>query len=142
MDLRQQVASKPSKAVERIRHVLQDWLGSEPPDFAILVHWLEGFSLPATGEEEPYLLLLQGLFGIENYADRVFTLRIVQFLESSPDVNRPGNSPDEVLFNLFRLCANYSRPLHLARPLQAILSRQQVSGAFEGTDLRAVLRDA
>jgi hypothetical protein len=127
---------------EDMRELLGDWASKPVPDTDRLVDWLEGYGLPPGVHAVPYIQILDGLVGIEKKLKNEFVVRVAAFLKTEPDRIRPGDRPDEVLFNLLRLCAGLGRGDLLEAPLRAMLLRERLSGKFDGMDLRFALRDA
>jgi hypothetical protein len=130
---------------------LRTWLDG-PAGSARLVDWLQGYGLPPVGyADEPYLWLLRGMgaIGDERSAkapdrtyDDLFCEQVAALLLARPDVNRPGARPEQVLYNLFLLCAGLRCPGCLADPLYAIFQGEKLTGSWLGVDLRTTLRSA
>src|SRR5437016_4474897 len=122
---------------ERIRKKLGDWLAESPVDFNKLVLWLqgEGFGFANTNQE-PWQTILEGIRPGASQKETEVKLakRLGAFLETQPDVHRPGRRPDQVLCNLFLLCAALRRPEVLAGPLHAVYKRRAVEGNWYGDD--------
>jgi hypothetical protein len=130
---------------------LKAWLDG-PGGSGPLVEWLQGYDLPPVGyADEPYLWLLRGIRAIgpelsskqdgQTY-DHLFCKQVAGLLDDRPDRDRPGDNPERVLYNLFRLCAGLRCPACLAEGLRAILEAKQLSGSWFGVDLRSTLRSA
>src|SRR5882724_1428367 len=132
----------PVKAEDRVLRMFREWVNQEPANLARLVQWLEGYSWPVMDSSEPYLRLLHGFRRLDPSIADKFVLRVVEFLSGHPEEKRAGDRPNEVLYNLLRLCGGMNRPDRLAAPLQAMLLRHELTGDFEGANLRAALRDA
>ncbi len=127
------------------------WLDG-PADSSRLVEWLQGHGFPPVGyADEPYLWLLRGIESIAGMAptsardqtySELFCERIARLLDERPDEQRPGVRPEQVLYNLFLLCAGLKCPDCLADPLSRILARGKLNGSYLGVDLREALRSA
>jgi hypothetical protein len=126
--------------VERMGQQIHAWL-DRGPDWK-LVDWLSGYSLPAlSGEDEPYYWLAKGLEGLGELENTggPFCARVAAFLASKPDEVRPGQRPNQVLYNLFMLCACLHCPRSLAGPLRALYARRRIQGRWRSFDLRDAL---
>src|SRR5205085_8111745 len=75
-------------------------------------------------------------------AEAELARRMSRVIREKPDVSRPGDRPDEVLFNLFMLCAILGRPGELGEPLLAVYERRELRGEWRGSDLRVALTAA
>lgn len=136
---------KEDKLVQRMRRLLGEWLAREDWEPQQLIDWLQGYGLPPFGhDDDPFLWLLRGLpAGDERYsAETKLASRVAAVLEEQPDVKCPGDRPDELLYNLFMLCAGLGCPDQLSEPLYCVFERGQLKGEWLGVDLRGVLRDA
>jgi len=122
---------------------LREWLERGGPEWQLL-DWLRGYDLPAIGDDEPYLWLIDGLEAIDE-RDRTsgaFCERVKAVLESRPDLHPEGRWPERVLYNLFMLCACLHCPRCLAEPLEVIFRGGKVGGNWRGLNLRSALRRA
>jgi hypothetical protein len=136
---------KQNESIERMRQIVCDWLASENWSTSKLVDWFQGYDLPALGhEEEPYLWLLRGIpDDAERYqTEKKLATRAAVFLREQPDVKRPGQDPDQVLYNLLMFCAGLSSAHELADPLFEFLERRRLEGKWRGVDLRTALKSA
>jgi hypothetical protein len=110
-----------------------------------LIDWLQGYELPPVGhEDEPFMWILRGLPEADEryWAESQLAIRVAQFLVEKPDQERPGDHPDQVLYNLLMLCAGLSCPDQLADLLYQLFERRQLSGQWRGVDLRDALTAA
>lgn len=132
--------------VQWMAELLGSWLNCEKWTPEQLIDWLQGYDLPAVGhDEDPYVWLLRGLpLGEDrNRMEVRFAERVAHVLEDAPDVKRPGKRPDEVLYNLFMLCAGLSCPEQLGEPLWRIYERQSARREKRlDTEVRGALRAA
>jgi hypothetical protein len=136
---------KENESLLRMRKIVSTWLASSNSNTQQLINWLQGYDLPAEGQdEEPYLPLLRGIPEADGrYAtERAFAHRVAILLSEKPDVNRPGKRPDQLLYNLFMLCAGLSCPEDLFDPLCEVLERRQVAVNWRGIDVRTALKAA
>jgi len=109
--------------------------------------WLQGYDFPPVGhDEDPYLCLLRALGTMkdEKAARDEFAGLVRRAIEDQPDLDvaAPGKRPNQVLYNLFKLCGGLSRPDQLGDVLLGFLRRRRLSGEWRGLDLRAALRGA
>lgn len=131
----------------RLGYDIVAWL-SKAPDSTTndqLVAWLQGYDFPPFGhDEEPYQWILRALVPLENryVVDRELAKRCVSILRAKPDVARPGTRPEQVLENLFYLCAGLACPDILFDELYALYERRALVGEWSSGDLRAALRAA
>lgn len=111
-------------AAEKLRVTMSKWLNDNGPNFQPLVDWLQGYGLFAQGYEEPYQHLLRALpLGTSRAEEaRRLARRVASFLDQRPDVARLGSRPDDLLYNLFQLCAGLDQR-ELALPLKRIYER-------------------
>ncbi|MCI0488513.1 MAG: hypothetical protein L0229_18145 [Blastocatellia bacterium] len=133
------------KITLRMRKMLGEWLAREDWQPRQLIDWLQGYDLPPVGHgEEPYLWLLRGLPPADERYEAEIKLasRVARILEDKPDEKRPGTRPDEVLYNLFMLCAGLNCADQLARPLYGVFKRGVLKGEWLGVDLRYALQTA
>ncbi len=133
------------ESVERMRTLVAGWLASEHWTTGQLIDWFQGYDLPALDRgEEPYLWLLRGIpdANERHSAEKKFATRVAALLREKPDVKRPGKRPDQVLYNLFMLCAALSCPDELFDPSVEVLERQAMHGKWRGIDLRTALKAA
>jgi hypothetical protein len=130
--------SLPQQVADRIAKWLEDPSG---PSWA-LVDWLEGYNLPAVGpDEDPYVWLHRGLNELPANLYVEFILRLARFIDEQPDVARPGDRPDEVLYNLLLLCTRLGDRLRLGPPLIRMYERARrrmglTGQTYRGLDLR------
>ncbi len=129
---------------------MRAWLDG-PADSARLIEWLQGHGLPPVGyADEPYVWLLRGIEAIgrekcttapNRTYDEAFCEQVARLLIDRPDVVRPGVRPQQVLYNLFLLCAGLRCPDCLADPLLTICDSAKLRGSWVAADLRiATLR--
>ncbi len=133
------------RIILRLREMLAEWLAREEWHPQQLIEWLQGYDLPPVGhDDEPYLWLLRGLpVANERYEAEVeLANRVARILEDEPDRKRPGTRPDQVLYNLFMLCAGLSCPDQLADSLYGVFQRGVLEGEWLGVDLRYALQIA
>lgn len=131
--------------VQWIRTVLGEWLERGDWEPEQLIDWLQGYKLPPVGhDDEPFLWLLRGLpVADERYRVEVeLARRVSKLLGDEPDVKRPGDRPDQVLYNLFMLCAGLSCPEQLADPVYDVYKRRALKGEWLGIDVRDALQAA
>jgi hypothetical protein len=137
--------SRGKSLTEQVANRIREWLEGPRPSWT-LVDWLEGYNLPAVGpEEEPYIWLRRGLDKLPPEYQERFVVQLAQFIEERPDVERPGDRPDEVLYNLLWLCARPGDRARLGLPLKGMYDRaEQREGltgqSYRGLDLRDTLR--
>lgn len=130
---------------ERVAQLLYDWLSRDEWELEEAHDWLQGYCLPPVGhDEQPFVWIYRGLVLIEDRyeAETELARRMARVLQEKPDVTRPGTRPDELLFNLFMLCASLSYPAVLGEPLLAVYERRALRGEWLGTDLRVALTAA
>ena len=133
------------RLIRRINATLGGWLRQEDWQPQQLIDWLEGHKLQRVGyEDEPYVWILRGLpLGDERcWAETRLAQRVATVLEDEPDVKKPGKRPEQVLFNLFMLCAGLNCPDELNKPLRQVLGRKALKGEWLGVDLRYTLQGA
>jgi hypothetical protein len=136
---------RENESLLRMRRMVSTWLATENWNTQQLINWLQGYDLPAEGQdEEPYLALLRGIPDAdEKYAtERAYAQRVAMLLNEKPDVKRPGKRPNQILYNLFMLCAGLSSPDDLFDPLCAVLERGKVAVNWRGVDVRTALKAA
>src|SRR5215213_708177 len=131
--------------VERVGSALEEWLAR--PDWTLgeAHDWLQGHRLPPVGhDEDAFVWMLRGLLCADDRgeAEAETARRLARVLGERPDVTRPGLRPDELLYNLFMLCAGLGFPEVLGEPLLAVYERRELSGRWMGTDLRVALTAA
>ncbi|MDQ3802388.1 MAG: hypothetical protein M3416_00810 [Acidobacteriota bacterium] len=125
--------------------VLLPWLDSADQDTHQLSRWLQGYDLPAIGsDDEPYVWLLYGLPPGGDYHLRETQLaeRTARLINERPDVLRPGDMPERLLYNLLSLCSGLSAPDQLAEPLYAMYERRALEGQWLGVELYDALLSA
>ncbi|MBI1786384.1 MAG: XRE family transcriptional regulator [Acidobacteria bacterium] len=125
--------------------ILVPWLEQEIWRTGDLVDWFQGYGLPVTGEEEyPFRWILRSLpLGAErNKYKTTLAARLASLLDERPDVDPPGRRPDDVLYNLFMLCAGLDSPDQLAEPLCAVYERLRKGEIRLNDELRDALRAA
>ena len=125
-----------------MRDLLGSWLQDKAWESKVLVRWLQGYDLPPVGTaDEPYLWLLRGLPLGRNRrpAESELARRIAKILAGHPDEGGAGDRPEQVLFNLLKLCAGLSCPDELADLLYAMYQRGKLAGEWLGQDLRDAL---
>jgi hypothetical protein len=130
---------------EPMARVLLPWLDSAEWDSHQLVRWLQGYDLPALGgDEEPYVWLLYGLPAGRDRHLRETQLaeRTARLIEAQPDVFRPGDMPERLLYNLLFLCSGLSAPDQLAEPLHMMYERRTLDGNWLGIELYDALMSA
>ena len=128
-----------------LRRKLTRWLGRGEWTIAELLRWLQGKEFPAFGyDEDPYVWLLRGLplADERHQAERELARRLSVFFSHQPDVCQPKTCPEEVLYNLFMLCAELQCRDELADPLYQVFTRRSLNGEWRGVDLREVLTSA
>lgn len=127
----------------RIGNLLVAWLKREDWDTNNLLRWLQYIDLPPVGQEdEPYVWLLRGLKNERRGRWRELASRLARALNDEPDVTRPGQRPDQVLYNLLMLAAGLKCAEELAEPLYKMLGRREIDGRWRGVELRSCLRMA
>jgi hypothetical protein len=100
-----QADSRGMTLTQQVADRIKEWLDGPRPSWA-LVDWLEGYNLPAVGpDEDPYIWLRRGLNELSDGLQKEFVVHLCHFIDERPDVDRPGDRPDEVLSNLLWLCA-------------------------------------
>jgi hypothetical protein len=130
---------------EQVSQELKAWLSRTEWELEEAYDWLQGYYLPPVGHDDyPFVWMHRGLFLIEDRyeAETELARRMARVLRERPDVSRPGTRPDELLFNLFMLCASLSYPKELGEPLLAVHERRALRGEWLGTDLRVSLTAA
>lgn len=135
-----------------IRESLVEWLGRENWTPQELIDWLQSYGLPISSEDDAFLWLLRALPQDELYsAKKELASRAAAVLALEPDETRPGDEPDQVLFNLFYLCAGLACADELADPLYDVYQRSdyqrgelsdKLKGEWSGITLRDALRAA
>src|SRR5207253_9557411 len=103
--------NKEIEPVARMQAIVTNWLMKEDWNMSQLMDWLQGYGLPFAGDaDEPYLWLLRGIpEASERHVTEVqFAGRVAALIRECPDVERPGKRPDQILYNLFMLCAGLS----------------------------------
>jgi hypothetical protein len=128
-----------------MRSMLAEWLQQTHWEPQQMIDWLQGYKLPPVGhDDEPFLWLLRGLPVADELcsAKRELATRAAKVLADKPDETRPGTRPDEVLYNLFMLCAGLSCPDQLADPLYEVFQRRFLKGKWLGVDVRDALQSA
>lgn len=131
--------------VARMQAIVTNWLATEDWTTGQLIDWLQGYDLPLFGDaDESYLWLLRGIpDGDKRHPiETRFAERVAALINERPDVKRPGKRPDQILDNLFMLCAALSCADELADPLFGVLQRGQLRGEWRGNDLRTSLKAA
>jgi hypothetical protein len=134
-----------NKVENNLRNKLNAWLNKSDWTEGELIRWLRGLELPAVGyEEDSYIWMMRGLpLADERYqAEKELARRVSLFLSRQPDVTHPDLGGEEVLYNLFMLCAELQCRDELADPLFQVLSRQSLAGEWRGFDLREALVSA
>jgi hypothetical protein len=122
---------------------LCEWLAA--PDPRILEQWLQGYALaPVPDDEDSYKLLGRAayLFADAGVSRKRFSERLAEYIDTEPDRRRPGKRANQLLLNLFMLCAVLSQPSELGGALKRVLSRAVVRGDWLGLDLREALETA
>jgi hypothetical protein len=126
-----------------MRDMLSAWLAREDWKPEQLLDWLQGYGLPPVGhDDDPFLWVLRGLPEADERhpAETALANRVAKVLdEVKPDVTQPGDRPDELLYNLFMLCAGLSCPDQLADPLYEVFKRRKLKGEWLGVDVRDAL---
>lgn len=128
---------------QRIGICLDLWLNQQSWKMQELIDWLQGYELPPVGhDEEPFVWILRGLFlNDDRYkAESELAFRLAKLMESDPSSTLLGKRPNQVLYNLFMLCAGLSYPKALAEPLYTIYERRSVEGEWLGVGLRDALQ--
>lgn len=137
--------AKSSKTIFLSEKTLKAWLAKDQWEPRQLINWLQGYDFSPVGhDDEPFRWILRWLptgAGAKP-ARKTLAKRLAALLEQEPDVHRPGDRPEELLYNLLILCANLECSKQLQNPLLAILQRRQLSGQWLGIDLRYALQDA
>lgn len=131
--------------VERVSRELEGWLACRDWTLEEVHDWLQGHRLPPVGhDEDAFVWILRGLLCADERgaAEAEMARRLARVLDEQPDVTRPGLRPDEMLYNLFMLCAGLGLPEVLGEPLLAVYGRRALSGKWMGTDLRVALTAA
>lgn len=131
--------------IEQVRASLRRWADQEGFDLQTLVDWLQGTGLPAVGhDEEPFVWLLRGLpTGANRHAvSEKLAEGIARLLGQRPDVERIGDRPEQLLYNLLEVATHLNYPDQLASPLHELFRRKRLNGSWAGVDLRHVLRSA
>lgn len=134
-----------SEEVRFMRRLLGSWLADSDWRTEDLLHWLQGYGLPATrSDEDSHVWLLRGLplTGDRPAAKAELARRVAVLLREKPDVRKPGRHPEEVLYNLLMLAAGLSLPEVLAEPLYESYQRSELEGKYLGLDLKDALRAA
>jgi hypothetical protein len=130
---------------EPMSRILLPWLDSAEEDLNQLVRWLQGYDLPAAGgEEEPYVLLLNGLpVGKDrNLREKQLAARTALLIKEDPDIYRPGDMPEKLIYNLLFLCSGLNAPDELADPLYKMYERDSLEGNWLGIELYDALISA
>lgn len=133
---------KSDRQVLRVSELLTAWLDSPSRRVEDVQDWLQGYKLPPVGYDyEPSDWMMRGLAVAEEpeRLARELALRLADLLESQPDVLRPGSRPDELLYNLFLLCAELQEREALGRLLLEVFERGQLDGTWRGVSLRYAL---
>src|SRR6185503_11521173 len=128
-----------------MRELVARWLGDDQAGPGLLVRWLQGYGLPPVGhDEEPYLWLLRGIppGADRDNVEEAFANRVAKLLDEKPDETRLGERPDQLLYNLYHLCAGLQRPDELGERLYAVFTRGKLKGEWRGVDLRYALLGA
>jgi hypothetical protein len=136
---------RPDQPSQRVSESLAAWLARPEWELAEAYNWLQGCYLPPVGyDDEPFEWMCRGLLLSPERPEAEVELarRMAQVLAERPDVTRPGTRPDQLLYNLFMLCAGLHRPAELGAPLYEIFARRKVRGEWLDVDLRAVLTTA
>lgn len=133
------------KVIFLSKGTLKSWLLRESWEVQQLVNWLQGYDFSPVGhDEEPFRWIVRWLPTGEakDQARTTLAERLATLLEKNPDINPIGDRPEELLYNLFMLCAVLGCPAQLHGPLLAVFGRQKLQGQWFGIDLRAALRIA
>ncbi len=104
----------------RIADRLLSWAENEESPPEQLEEWLQGFGLPITGlDDEPYVWLLRSASHTPESSLVIDKLGECtrQLLLMQPDVGKPGEWPEQLLYNLLLLAANLGQRTRLADPL-------------------------
>lgn len=128
---------------QRIGRSLALWLNQQSWEIQELIDWLQGYTLPPVGhDEEPFVWILRGLFlNDDRYkAESELAFRLVKLMESDAGSILLSKRPNQVLYNLFMLCAGLSYPKVLGEALYSIYERQSLEGEWLGVDLRDALQ--
>ena len=128
-----------------LKSKLNAWLNKSDWTDGELIRWLRGLELPAVGyAEDSYIWMIRGLpLADERYrAEKELARRVALFLSRQPDVTHRDSGGEEVLYNLFMLCAELQCRDELAEPLYQVLARQALTGEWRGIDLREALVSA
>jgi hypothetical protein len=136
---------RPDQPSQCVSESLAAWLARPEWELAEAYDWLQGCYLPPVGyDDEPFEWMCRGLLLSPGRPEAEVELarRMAQVLAQRPDVTRPGTRPDQLLYNLFMLCAGLHRPAELGAPLYEIFARRKLRGEWLDVDLRAVLTTA
>lgn len=138
-------ALKADKQINHLRRSLEAWLKSKEWTMKELLEWLQGYRLPPVGYDyEVYVWMTRALLtsNKREKMERELAARLASLLETRPDVHRLGDRPEEVLYNLFMLCAEMRQKKILGRPLYELYKRHKLKGEWHGLSLRSALRTA
>jgi hypothetical protein len=127
---------------QRVGRSLSIWLSQQSWEVQELVDWLQGYTLPPVGQdEEPFVWILRGVtLNDDRYkAESELAFRLARFIETEPGSIQLGKRPNQVLYNLFMLCAGLSYPKVLGESLYAIYEKRSLEGEWLGVDLRDAL---
>lgn len=131
--------------VEHVSREFEAWLAR--PDWTLdeAHDWLQGHFLPPVGHDEDiFVWILRGLLWADDRgaAEAETARRLARVLRERPDVTRPGLRSEELLYNLFMLCAGLGIPEVLGEPLLVVYDQRELRGRWMGTDLRVALTAA
>jgi hypothetical protein len=121
------------------------WLDSVDSGPWQLARWLQGYDLPALGGgDEPYVSLLYALpvGGDRHPYETRLAERAASLINDEPDVHRPGDMPERLIYNLLSLCSGLHAPDLLADPLYAMHERRALRGQWMGVELCDALLSA
>lgn len=136
-------ALKADKQIARLRKSLEEWLKSKEWSLEELLQWLQGYRLPPVGYDyEVYVWMIRALLtsSKREKMEKELAIRLAGLLETRPDVSRPGDRPDEVLYNLFMLCAEIKQKKIIGPHLDEVYKRRKLNGEWHGLSLRSALR--